>query len=171
MPSYMPLPTDYSCGVIPVRRERGRRLYLVVQHKAGHWSFPKGHPDADETPSETALRELREETGLEDVELLLSPAFEEVYTFTKRSGKRVRKHVTYFLGLVDTAEVTVQPEEVSDFAWGDAATTAATLTFDEGRALLAEVERFPGRGRVRGWDFDRVSWTGDRGSGKMFTSS
>ena len=138
----MALPTDYSCGVIPVRREHGRRFYLLVQHRAGHWSFPKGHPEGDETPNETAARELREETGLDDVELLLSPAFEEIYTFTKRSGKRVLKHVTYFLGLVDTADVTVQAEEVSDFAWGDAAATAATLTFDEGRALLDEVERF-----------------------------
>ena len=138
----MPLPTDYSCGVIPVRRERGRRLYLVVQHKAGHWAFPKGHPEAGELPHETAERELREETGIAGVELLLSPAFEESYSFTKRSGKRVRKHVTYFLGEVETAEVTVQPNEISGFAWGDVAATAATLTFDEGRLLLAEVERF-----------------------------
>lgn len=135
--------TDFSCGVIPIVFDGAVRRYLLVQHHAGHWSFPKGHPENGETPEQAARRELQEETGLSEVELLLTPAFDERYVFTKRSGKTVEKDVTYFLGRVARpGTVAVQEKELADFAWGDAAATAGRMTFDEGRALLAEVERF-----------------------------
>ncbi|MEO1236421.1 MAG: NUDIX domain-containing protein [Planctomycetota bacterium] len=131
---------DASWGVVPYRVVGERREFLLVQHRAGHWAFPKGHPEDGETPGETARRELAEETGLDEVELIESPAFEEVYAFTKRSGTRVEKTVTYFVGRVAAdAAVTVQEEEVSAFAWGDDSSTAERLTFTEGRALFAEV--------------------------------
>ena len=139
---------DYSCGVIPVRVVDGVREFLLVQHNAGHWAFPKGHPEGGETPIETARRELLEETGLAEVELLASPVFEEHYEFTKRSGTLVQKRVTYFLGQIGGSEKTadggvrLQAEEVQAFAWGDAAATAERLSFDEGRALLAKVTAF-----------------------------
>lgn len=133
--------SDYSCGVVPTREVDGVREFLLVQHNAGHWAFPKGHPEADETPIETARRELREETGLTDIELLESPAFEEAYSFTKKSGTVVEKTVTYYLGkLSDSAdEVIVQEEEVQAFAWDDADATMQRLSFAEGRRLFAEV--------------------------------
>ncbi|MEM8738681.1 MAG: NUDIX domain-containing protein [Planctomycetota bacterium] len=132
--------SDYSCGVVPYRETPGGREYLLVQHRAGHWAFPKGHPERDETPTETARRELAEETGLADVELFDAPAFEEAYAFTKRSGKRVEKTVTYYLGRVAAdAAVVLQEAEVSGYAWGDAEATRGRLTFAEGRALFAEV--------------------------------
>jgi len=134
--------TDYSCGVIPVRIEDGTRYYLLVQHKAGHWSFPKGHPEGSEAPLEAARRELMEETGLMGAKLLEAPAFEETYEFTKRSGKQVIKHVTYYLGRVETDAVEIQPEEIAAYAWGDSAQTHDQMTFAEGRSLLAEVDQF-----------------------------
>ncbi|MEM1098922.1 MAG: NUDIX domain-containing protein [Planctomycetota bacterium] len=135
--------TDFSCGVIPVVFDGSVRRYLLVQHKAGHWSFPKGHPEGDETPEQTARRELEEETGLAGVDLLTKPMFDERYVFTKRSGKVVEKDVTYFVGRVPPpGTVVVQEKELADFAWGDPAATRARMTFNEGRALLDEVERF-----------------------------
>jgi len=129
--------TDHSCGVIAFRHSEGGREFLLLQHQAGHWAFPKGHPEGDEKPRQTALRELREETGIGDCELLDGEPLVEAYSFTKRSGKQVRKTVDYFLGRVDpAAKVEVQQEEVADYAWGDADATAVRLTFDEGRQLF-----------------------------------
>jgi len=134
---------DYSCGIVPYRVVNARREYLLVQHHAGHWAFPKGHPEDSESPLETATRELAEETGLDKVEVTASPAFEEVYKFTKRSGKRVRKVVTYFLGEVSAdAPVTVQEKEIADHRWGDVQATRNQLTFEEGKLLLDEVEAY-----------------------------
>lgn len=140
----MPSQEDHSCGVIPFRMIEGVREFLLVQHHAGHWAFPKGHPEGDETPIETARRELREETGLADVELTATPAFEEAYSFEKKSGELVEKTVTYYLGRLSDAEagVQAQAEEVQAFAWGDAHATREKLTFAEGRALFGEVLRY-----------------------------
>jgi 8-oxo-dGTP pyrophosphatase MutT (NUDIX family) len=141
----MPTLTDHSCGVIPYRVLDGTREFLLVQHTAGHWAFPKGHPKGDETPIDTARRELAEETGLTAVRLLEAPAFEEAYVFTKRSGKRVEKTVTYYLGRIDAAAgqtVRVQEQEVADHAWGTVEQTAGRLTFPEGRALLEQVRLY-----------------------------
>lgn len=136
------LKTDYSVGVIPIHVIAGVRRYLLVQHVAGHWGFPKGHPEQGESPRQTALRELAEETGITSVTLLGNKTLGESYIFTKRSGKTVRKTVDYYLGVVSEPTVVTQPDEVIAFAWGDAAATAARLTFDEGRALLNEAERW-----------------------------
>lgn len=134
--------TDFSCGIIPVVHDGLSRRYLLVQHLAGHWGFPKGHPERGESPIRAALRELSEETGLGRVDLLKKPAFEERYRFRKRSGRVVIKSVVYHLGRVQGGVVRAQPEELADIAWGDARATARRMTFNEGRALLAEVERF-----------------------------
>lgn len=131
---------DFSCGVIPYRVVDGTREFLLIQHKAGHWAFPKGHPDDGETHLETARRELEEETGIGRVKLDENHPFHEQYDFTKRSGKQVRKQVVYFVGKVGAGHsVRVQPSEVSDYAWGDAKQTRKRMTFEEGRALLDEV--------------------------------
>ena len=131
---------DFSCGVIPMRVVDGRREFLLIQHKAGHWAFPKGHPEEGETDLQAARRELAEETGLSEVALDEGHPFEEHYEFTKRSGKHVSKRVVYFLGEVQPGQaVVLQESEVSDYAWGDAAQTRERMTFDEGRALFDEV--------------------------------
>lgn len=38
---------------------------LLLRHASGHWVFPKGHVEAGETEIEAALREVREESGVE----------------------------------------------------------------------------------------------------------
>ncbi|MEM6392889.1 MAG: NUDIX domain-containing protein [Planctomycetota bacterium] len=145
---------DFSCGVVPVRiAEDGRMEFLLVQLHAGHWAFPKGHPEEGETDLVAAERELLEEAGLVAERIVEGVSFDESYEFTKRSGKRVRKTVRYFLGqIAGDAEVTVQPEEVQAYAWGDAAATRKRFTFDEGKAL-----------------FDRVTaWLGANGGAAVF---
>lgn len=131
---------DFSCGVIPYRIKDGGREFLLIQHNAGHWAFPKGHPEEGESDLDTARRELLEETGLAAVTIDEGSPFEESYQFTKRSGKQVNKRVVYFLGEVGPGQqVQLQEEEVADHAWGTAKQTREKLTFDEGKALLDAV--------------------------------
>ena len=135
--------TDASFGVVAYRRRGDVREFLLVQHHAGHWAFPKGHAEADETPIDTARRELAEETGLTSIDVRERPAFEEHYRFTKKAGQVVDKTVTYYLAEVSAdAEVTVQAEEIAAYQWGDSQRTMARLTFAEGHALLDEVLTF-----------------------------
>ena len=56
---------ERSCGAIVFKEMEGALYVLVIQHGAGHWSFPKGHMEAGESEHETAIREVAEETGIE----------------------------------------------------------------------------------------------------------
>ncbi len=136
---------DFSCGVIPYRVVNGVRQFLLIQHNAGHWAFPKGHPDEGETHLETARRELAEETGIDRVTLDEDRPFEEHYAFTKKGGRRVQKTVVYFVGEVDADKpVTLQQAEVSDHVWADAPGARERMTFEEGRSLLDTVVAYLG---------------------------
>ena len=55
---------EKSCGAVVFTRENGQVKYLLVANLEGIYGFPKGHVEAGETEVETALREVREETGL-----------------------------------------------------------------------------------------------------------
>ena len=61
---------EKSCGALVVRRdeEDGKQYLLMIRHKlGGHRSFPKGHMEPGETESQTAEREILEETGLRKI--------------------------------------------------------------------------------------------------------
>ncbi len=49
---------EHSYGIIPLKKKEGVWNVLLVQLHAGHWGFPKGHPNNHETTLDTAQREL-----------------------------------------------------------------------------------------------------------------
>jgi 8-oxo-dGTP pyrophosphatase MutT (NUDIX family) len=59
---------EFSAGGLVVRNMRGRPHLAVVRVRDAILALPKGHPEKDESSQEAALREVREETGLDDVE-------------------------------------------------------------------------------------------------------
>lgn len=101
-----------SCGVIPYRkRELGIELLRLLQRENGKWSFPKGHAEPGETEQETALRELKEETGLTT---RLHPDFRAV---TRHAvSPLVTKEIVLFLGEV-AGEPVVGDPEIGAFQW------------------------------------------------------
>lgn len=128
---------EFSCGVVPVHWRDGEPWFLLVRHRSGHWSFPKGRIEAGETPLQTALRELGEETGIRECELYPGVFFEERYRMMK-FGKPKTKAVRYFLGKVANPEVRMQVEEIMDHAWLPADEARVRLTFAEAKRILAE---------------------------------
>ena len=100
-----------SCGVVPFRWNGMEREFLILLQTNGCWSFPKGHMDAGETEEQTALRELREETGLA-AELLPNARAELSYDVSPVT----KKQVVLFLG--ETAgELSIQKSEVKEYRW------------------------------------------------------
>lgn len=82
-------------GVVYRRTAHLIEVVLVSRPQEQLWALPKGTPDAGETIEETALREVREETGLEIA--ILDPLGQVRYTFTSRNGVPVDKVVHHFL--------------------------------------------------------------------------
>lgn len=129
---------EKSCGALIYRRQSGQLQLLVLRHRmGGHWSFPKGHVEADETEVETALREVKEETGL-TIELF--DGFREQVAYSPRPG--IRKEVVYFLGFARDSRTTRQEEEISEIRWINLDQTYHFLTYENDRRLVQSAKRF-----------------------------
>ncbi|MEM8605114.1 MAG: NUDIX domain-containing protein [Cyanobacteria bacterium P01_H01_bin.121] len=122
--------------------------YLLVLHQKGHWAFPKGHKEGNETDLEAARREIEEETGLVTYQIVPGVKFTESYQFTSKKGKVIDKTVTYFLAkiavpeLAATPAITVQEVEIADYRWCNFAEALETITFAANRQVLQECESY-----------------------------
>lgn len=96
---------EKSCGAIVIDDNK----VLLVKHNAGHYGFPKGHVEGNETERETAIREVKEETGL-DIEV--DTNYRYMTTYSPKLG--VSKDVIFFLGKVIGGEKKPQIEEVNE---------------------------------------------------------
>ena len=55
---------EVSCGAVVFTQQDGKTKYVIIKSTEGYYGFPKGHIESGESEEETALREIREETGL-----------------------------------------------------------------------------------------------------------
>ena len=85
---------EKSCGAVLFTRRNGEILFVIVQETSGAYSFPKGHMESNETETQTAAREIREETGLSPVFL---PGFRETDDYDLSEKPGTHKQVVYFL--------------------------------------------------------------------------
>lgn len=124
-----------SCGVIPFRKsERGTEFLLLLQSN-NCWSFPKGHMDRGETEADTALRELKEETGLSAI---LDPDTRLVSRYPIR--EKTIKELVLFPGLVQ-GDCIPQAGEILDFRWVTAPELSQYLQPDTYAACRETVEK------------------------------
>jgi 8-oxo-dGTP pyrophosphatase MutT (NUDIX family) len=89
---------EFSAGGVLVRTIQGQAMLAAIrpQGKAeGVWTLPKGNIDAGESPAETAVREVREETGVEG--RLVEKLGDVRYVYTRPGGERIFKVVSFFL--------------------------------------------------------------------------
>ena len=131
---------EKSCGALVFRGEGDAREILLIKSRfGGHWSFPKGHVELGETETQTALREIREETGLV---VQLENGFRQCVEYYPKPN--VKKQVVYFLGsLKDPAAQPVpQKEEVSELKWMSTEEANALVTFRNDRRLIEKAKEY-----------------------------
>ena len=118
---------EKSCGALVYKLVDKSPFLLLIKHKyGGHWAFPKGHVETGETEEQTALREIREETGLE-------VRLEEPY---------VKKQVVYFLAQVSGGREQKQEEEVSELCWCPMEEAQSHVTYPNDRRLIGNAKKF-----------------------------
>jgi 8-oxo-dGTP pyrophosphatase MutT (NUDIX family) len=130
--------TATSAGGIVVRFE-GAVPHLVVGSRRRDrdlvtWTLPKGTPNPGETREETAVREVREETGL-DVRIT-GPLDSIEYWFVQR-GLRIHKTVHYFLMEATGGDLDRHDHEFESVRWLSFDDALRTLTFETERELVA----------------------------------
>ena len=115
---------EISCGAVVFTRMPDGIRYVIIRSLEGFYGFPKGHMEEGEAERETALREIREEVGI-NVRLL--DGFREVYEHPLPKKPGVIKRVVYFLAEYEGQPLSPQAEELSQ---------AALMTFDEAMAVF-----------------------------------
>lgn len=118
----------------------GGRRYLLLDY-GRHWDYPKGHLEPGEDDLSAALRELREETGIEDAHLVPGFTRQIEYYFRTRQHGLIHKHVTFFAARTQTTDIQLSREHVG-YAFLPFAEARTRLTYPSARTLLDDLDRF-----------------------------
>ena len=122
---------ERSCGIVLFHENK----VLLLKYKGGgHWDFPKGHIENNESETETALRELKEETGISEVTLFSD--FREIIEYSFRKGRStIKKQVIYFLGETEETNITLSHEH-TNFLWVNSDNALHTITYQTSKSIL-----------------------------------
>lgn len=127
-----------SCGGAVLRQENGRWETLLIQYWDGHYSFPKGHLEPGESVASCALREIREETG---VEVALEP---EPLMRIPSALPSDRGDILCFAAHYLSGQPLPQLAEIQSVSWFPLTKAAQAMGFEQDRAFFRKVaERYP----------------------------
>lgn len=122
---------EKSCGCIVINNNK----VLLVKHRKGHWDFPKGHIEGNETEEETAIREVKEETNI-DVEIQSSKRYKINYIV---EDKQVDKDVIFFLARPLNLTTKPQYEEVDIAEWKTFEEALDLITYENSKNIFKQV--------------------------------
>lgn len=139
---------EKSVGGIVFREENGKKLFLLLHYqrmndangKHTYWDFPKGHVEEGETEVHTLLREVGEETGISELEVV-EGFREKIKYFFNLKGELINKEVIFFLCRTETRDVKISKEHIG-FAWKEFKDAVETLEFKNARDVLTKSKEF-----------------------------
>ena len=116
---------------------RGSSILLISTQSGRRWQLPKAHIEAGETPEQTAVREVCEETGVTGEVVAPLPGVE--YWFVEKGIHRIHKEVDYFLlTYVSGDAANFDAREVSGAEWFSWDEGLARLSFENERKVVRE---------------------------------
>jgi 8-oxo-dGTP pyrophosphatase MutT (NUDIX family) len=126
---------EFSAGGVVVRDGEVAVIVPVKRGQEGQrvLGLPKGHPDPGESPEEAAVREVREETGV-DAELV--DKLGDVHYWYERKGRRVAKMVTFFLFRYRSGDLADHDHEIEHARWMPIEEAARALTYAGEREMV-----------------------------------
>jgi 8-oxo-dGTP pyrophosphatase MutT (NUDIX family) len=130
--------TEFSAGGVVVN-DHNEVVVIVPTRRAADGSkvlaLPKGHPDGSESAAQAALREVREEAG---VETEVIGSLGEVRYWYQRGGRRIAKVVEFFLLRYVSGDVGDHDHEVEHARWIPAGEAIETLSYAGERDMVRE---------------------------------
>ncbi len=127
---------EKSCGaIIFYKNKQNTKVLLVKNNNGRYWSFPKGHIEDGENEHQTAIREIKEETGLD---VVIEKGFREISEYCP-FGK-IRKRVVFFLAQAFTDNVKIQEEEIDSYIWVDLQQARKMCSYDNDLRIIEKAE-------------------------------
>lgn len=130
---------EKSAGAIIFRIE-GEKIFFLLLKYPTYWGFAKGNIEEKENESETTLREIKEETGLEDI-VLLENFKEKMQWFYKFKSELRRKEAIFFLGQTKTKNIKIS-EEHDAFKWCTYEEALQLMRIKKNKLLLEKARGF-----------------------------
>lgn len=131
--------TQTSAGGVAYRwNGRHAEIALISVGAKERWQLPKGLVDAGEAAEATALREVREEAGIETQLVGPLDTIEYWYVGSEPDGERVRYHkrVHFYLMEYVSGDVARHDSEVNEARWVDIDEASRLLSFKNERAVV-----------------------------------
>jgi len=132
---------ETSAGAVLYRINENIHIeYLILNYSFGHWDFPKGNIESGETEIETIKREVFEETGINDINIITDFRQQISYKYRKKS-KIVNKSVIYYLAETKSRQVILSFEH-NDYSWLGYNDALKKLSFENSRKVLKSANDF-----------------------------
>ena len=129
-----------SAGIVLFQNFHGTNRFLLLNYPQGHWDFIKGKMELNETSHQTAKREMGEETGISNFQLI--DGFEEYVRYNFRFNNEViHKKVVFFLAKTDEKKITLSHEH-NDFVWLEYNDALEKTTFRNAKNVLSKANEF-----------------------------
>ena len=133
---------EKSIGAVVFHKKNFETKFLLLKYTAGHWDFPKGHVEPNETDEETFWREFEEETAITKKQAKILPGYTQRITyFYNRDEKTIFKEVILLLVETTTEKVIISPEH-KDFAWLPFEEAMKKATFEAAKNALKKARDF-----------------------------
>ena len=140
--SKLPTKLQISAGGVAFRKQDGRiDVALISVGADNRWQLPKGLVDKGESSEDAALREVREEAGI-DVDMIDRIDRVEYWYFSKEQGHPVRYHkfVYFYLLRYKAGDVRDHDDEVNDARWVDIDDAIEMLAFDNEKKIMEKAK-------------------------------
>ncbi len=131
---------EHSAGGVVIRRAGEAVDVLLIRDPYENWGLPKGHVERRETAREAALREVREETGLDCQ--VVGEVLQTIDWFFRDKGVLVHKFCQFYLmesGYGDPVPAT--DEGISDCRWFPLSVAIEEIAYANARDVIVEAAR------------------------------
>ena len=126
---------ETSAGGVVYRLDDGHPLFLLIRDSYQNWGFPKGHLESGERAEEAALREVREETGIESV--AMRGNIETIDWYFRFRGRLIHKICHFFL--METGQALTSPllaEGITACQWVGYDAAQVAISYSNARLVL-----------------------------------
>jgi len=135
--------SEYSAGGVVYRGDAGAYEFVAVQRaRHGDWSLPKGHIEAGESREQAAIREVKEETGIDAH--IIGDLGEVIYFYRRPRQGLTRKSVYHFLMEASSHELGGPNWEVAEARWVPMAEADTLLSYQNDKQIINKAQAILG---------------------------